>query len=323
MNILLIDADSTIPNLALMKLSQYHKQNGDEVDFIKLQIQYYPRKKNRIHFVDTSNYDLSYCSVIFENSKKFISGNNIVYGGTGYDLKTNLPDHIENLHPDYLIYPDNNISYGFISRGCIRNCWFCKVPEKEGLIKQVSTIDKIVQHKKVYFLDNNFLALKNHETLLNELIYKNIRCQFNQGLDIRLVNKQNSTLLSKLNYIPEYVFALDDVNSINLVKQKLLLLNWRKDYQFKFFVYVHPNMSLIETLRRIDFLKNEKCLPYIMRDISCFDSEFKDFYTDLASWCNQPGLFKHMSFEEFMTKRYTNQKRIDYSLNLYRKESDY
>jgi len=317
-NICLIDADSTIPNLALMKLAEYYK--NDSVELIKLHIPYYPNRKKIKHEIDTSDYDKVYCSVIFEGNIDYITGDEIIYGGTGFDLKTCLPDEIEKLTPDYSIYPENDISYGFISRGCIRNCSFCKVPKKEGKIRQVSTIDDIVRHKKVKFMDNNFLALPNHLELLQELVDKNIKHQFNQGLDIRLVTEENSELLSKLNYKREYIFAFDDVKYEKIIEKKIELLNWRKPWQLKFFVYVHPDMPIQDTIYRIKWLKNRECVPYLMRDIKCFYSERNKFYIDLAAWCNQPRIFKNFEFDEFLERRYlgkNRKKRINYSLEIY------
>ena len=144
LNVLLIDADSKIPNLALMKLSTFHKCRGAIVHLVKLHIPYYPNRRKLYWDIDkiygNHQYDKIYCSVIFDDSIKFINGSNIIYGGTGYSLDIELPHYIEVLEPDYSIYPDNNISYGFISRGCIRNCYFCKVPKKEGYIRQVNSI---------------------------------------------------------------------------------------------------------------------------------------------------------------------------------------
>lgn len=114
-------------------------------------------------------------------------------------------------------------------------------------------------------------------------------------------------------------FLCDKVmeNSLSVIRNKLKLLKWRKDWRFKFFVYCHPDMKSSETIKRIEFLKSEKCLPYIMRDLSCWNSKCKDFYTDLAAWCNQPNLFKNMTFKEFIQKRHKNYDRIKYSLKLY------
>lgn len=317
MKILLVDADSKIPNLALMKLSTFHKQKKDLVTLLKLNISYYPNRRHKIHNLP-NGYDKIYCSVIFKGADVFIKGQNIIYGGSGYSLNKVLPESVEVLDPDYSIYPDNDTSYGFISRGCIRNCYFCDVPEKEGKLKQVSNLDKIIKHKKVKFLDNNFLALSTHKQILGKLISQNVKCQFNQGLDIRLVDKETSILLSKLNYIGEYIFSFDDWTYLKTIELKLPLLSWKKNWQFKFFVYCHPNMKIENITNRIKYLRNKKILPYLMRDITCWNSKYQLFYTDIAAWCNQPALFKKMNFLDFLNKRHTRRNnRIENSNFLY------
>ena len=321
MKICLIDADSTIPNLALMKLSTYYKNKEATVDLFQANLPYYPGKKKKL-FYALKGYDKYFCSVIFEGNKKYIYGSGIEFGGSGCDLKKKLPKYIENLEPDYSLYPTNNISYGFISRGCIRNCSFCIVPKKEGKLKQVSTINKIVKHKKVKFLDNNFLALSNHKELLQELIDKKIKCNFNQGLDIRLLDKENSLLLSKLNYLGEYTFAFDDYKYLKNIKNKIKLLNWRKDYQIRFFVYCNPDMTIKNIVKRILWLKKNKFLPYLMRDKKCWNSKYKEFYIDLATYCNQVGIFKKMTFKSFMEKygkRYKDKNRTIKNILLFEK----
>lgn len=321
MKILLVDADSKIPNLALMKLSAFHKQKGDMITLLKLAISYYPNRRYKTHRLP-SGYDKVYCSVIFKGAKAFIKGQSIIYGGSGHSLSENLPKEIETIEPDYSIYPDNDTSYGFISRGCIRNCYFCDVPKKEGKLRQVSDLDKIIKHKKVKFLDNNFLALASHKQILGKLISLNIKCQFNQGLDIRLIDKGNSILLSRLNYIGEYMFSFDEWAYLKIIELKLPLLSWRKDWQFKFFVYCRPDMKIENITNRIKYLRNKKILPYLMRDIACWDSKYQSFYTDLAAWCNQPRLFKKMNFLDFLNKRHTRRNERIYNSNfLYNAES--
>lgn len=313
MKILLIDADSVIPNLPLMKISTFHKLHGDTVLMFKCNLPYYPNRiKNS--FSTIYKFDKVYCSVVFDGNKQFIKGDNIIFGGTGVDLKTILPDDIEMCKPDYTLYPENKTSYGFITRGCIRRCSFCKVYEKEGLIHKVNNIDNIVFHKKVKFLDNNILSYYNHIKILNELIKKNIKCQFNQGLDIRLLTKENSILLSKLNYYDGYFFSFDSWNLKDIIEEKLKLLNWVRDWSLRFYVYIHPDMKLSESVNRVKWLKDHNCLPFIMRDKQCWKSKFNNFYTDLSSYCNQIRIFKKMSFKEFLLKRHFNKERIKNSL---------
>ena len=308
MKIVLVDADSVIPNIALMKLATWHKQKMDSVELLKLNLPYYPNRRKRSVVIGAA--DRIYCSVVFEGNKDFIKGNDIVFGGTGVDLTTVLPNEVEECEPDYSIYPDNNTSYGFITRGCIRNCSFCKVPKKEGYIHKVADVDDIVRHKKVKFLDNNILAYPQHKNILSEIVEKKIRCQFNQGLDIRLIDADNSILLSKINYLGEYIFAFDNWKYKTMIEEKMAFLSWRKPYQLKFFIYIHPDMALRETVKRILWVRNHKCLPYIMRDISCWQDKYSDFFVDLASYCNQVRVFKKMEFSEFLERRHKKAERI-------------
>jgi hypothetical protein len=310
--ICLLDIDSVIPNIALMKLSAFFKSKGKSVVLKKLSIDYYGRKNNFTRVVDSEKYEHVFGSCIFENSigqVNFSSLKNVTVGGSGYDLHFDLPDEIEKLYPDYSLYGESE-GYGFLSRGCIRKCWFCIVREKEGFLKQVAEVEEIVRDKKVFhFMDNNFLALENHCSLLREIIKMGIRCEFLHGLDIRLVTEENSELLSKLNYLSEYTFAFDNLEDYELIEQKLDLLKWRKPWQVKFLLYVHPDMSYSNINFRINWCIQNKCLPYIMRDMSCYSAKNSELYTDLAAYCNQPAFVKNMSFQAFLRERHSNDER--------------
>lgn len=319
--ILLVDVDSTIPNVALMKLSTFFKGRGDEISLLRLKISYYPNRKHK-QSVDAHGFDKIFVSTIFQGNNQFVkikvsNKNRIKYGGTGHSLKENLPNHIEELPCDYTLYPENDTSYGFITRGCPRKCPFCWVPQKEGGIHQVSTVDNIIKHKKVKFLDNNILAWKQHKEILQELVDKGkkIKCQFNQGLDMRLINDENAQLLSKINYLGEYIFAFDDIRYETIINAKLKILKKyiNKDWKMKFFIYCHPKMDIKnDVYHRILWCKENKVLPYLMRDISCWESKNNKVYVDLAAWCNQPGLFKKMDFNTFLTKRHpSNKNRVN------------
>jgi len=143
--ILLLDVDSTIPNLALMKISAYHKARGDNVRLVKIKLK--RRKDGSLKEgikVDLSEKpDKIYISVVFKKNRptvdEFISKYpeiDIDIGGSGYDLKKELPVYIEEMKPDYSLYPVNDASIGFSCRGCFRKCGFCIVPEKEGKFRR-------------------------------------------------------------------------------------------------------------------------------------------------------------------------------------------
>jgi radical SAM superfamily enzyme YgiQ (UPF0313 family) len=154
-----------------MKLSTYHKSCGDKVNLIQLHYNGYPGERKET-VIDAKEYDAVYASTIFTHNKNVLKIDGceaINLGGTGYDLHVKLPEEIDNLDEDYTIYPDNDKSYGFITRGCIRSCSFCFVPPKEGKLCFYRSVDRIAKHKRVEFLDNNFLAYEKCEDILQEL----------------------------------------------------------------------------------------------------------------------------------------------------------
>lgn len=152
MNVALLAVDSTYPNIALMKISAYHKSQGDTVDW------YNP--------FDT--YDRLYMAKVFSFTPDYgyvipnVRGS-VVRGGTGYDIHSTLPDDIDRLQPDYSLYPtiDGRTSYGFLTRGCPNRCRWCVVPQKEGCIRPYMDIDDITLHGArpyAVLMDNNVLA---------------------------------------------------------------------------------------------------------------------------------------------------------------------
>lgn len=317
MKIKLINVDAKF-NLAIRKMYNFYKDEH-EVEMLDLKLPGYPH--NKTVTIDGSGYDLICISNIFEVNAYRVQVENcnaVVYGGIGSrNPDGKLPGEIEILQPYY--FPDEDTSVGFITRGCIRNCWFCKVPKHEGPLFEYGRVEDIVQHKKCSFLDNNILAYKKHAQVLQWLIDHEIRCDFNQGLDIRLVTEENAELLSKLKYMGAYTFAFDDPKYEPVIAEKLSLLKKyiTKPWALRFYVYYHPDMRLAELVARVKWLKERKCLPYIMRDKACWDDPAKEFLIDYTAYCNQPSLFKNISFEDFLWKRHKNVDRITASLNTY------
>lgn len=239
MKVLLIDVDSTIPNLALMKISGYHKQKGDQVGF------------------NIGDPDRIYASIVFSKNKWKGNGIKQMYpnvvvdvGGSGFSLDNKLPNTIEHTMPDYDLY---NVDYsmGFTTRGCIRKCTFCFVPKKEGNIKYNADIYEFwnTNHSHIVLLDNNILALPDHfEKIANQLLKNHCSVDFNQGLDIRLVNDDNAELLSKLRVNPHYRFAWDCLKDEKKVVDGIEILKNHGINQSLFYVLVG-----YDTLKDEDF----------------------------------------------------------------------
>lgn len=321
MKILLVNVDSRF-NLAVRRMYNYFRKDN-EVEMIDLGLEGYPNRKKVT--VNAEGYDKVYSSNIFEiNQDRFeiIGCDDITYGGIGsINPSLQLPKEIEKTEPYY--YEHEDTSYGFITRGCIRNCWFCKVPKYEGKLKVYNSLESITKHKKVKFLDNNILAYKEHMDVFRYLIDKKIRCEFNQGLDFRLINEENAEALSKLNYMGEYIFAFDDPKYEPLLEKQLKIIKKyiSKDWKLKFYIYQAKDMDISQLIKRVEWCRANKCLPYVMRDINCWDSKEKNFYIDYAAYCNQPSFFKKMNFETFLYKRHKKQERINETLGIYNKYS--
>jgi hypothetical protein len=295
-----------------MKISTFHKNLGNTVELIKGE-----GKPIKINYKD---YDKGYASTIFTKHKDLVKDFPWYIGGTGIDINKQLPYNVEHLMPDYSLYPDNEYSIGFTTRGCIRNCEFCFVPKKEGLLKYNCDIDEFYNYKlkKIMLLDNNILAYNNYDKVFDQIRKINKPTCFKQGMDFRLLNDDKVEQLKSIKYDGNYIFAYDSIKIRSIIEKNMEKYRQNfSDWALKFFILVGFDSSLKEDIFRIMYLKNNKCLPYIMRFENCYISEYKDFYTDIASWVNQVFAFKKLTFEEFLYRRHTKTERIDYSLNLW------
>ena len=310
--------------MAIRKMYTYYSKEH-EVTMIDLNLSGYPHKKYKT--IDARDYDEVFVSNIFDINKDRVTVMNcdrVTYGGIGSNFpERQLPPEIEMSEPFY--YPDEDTSYGFITRGCIRQCWFCKVPKYEGNLKEYNHIQDIVKHKKFIALDNNIFAYEGCCDVFLWLIDHDIACDFNQGLDFRLANDENMSLLAQLKYLKsEYIFAFDDPKYEKILDKKIVLMKKYipQDWRIKFYIYIHPNMSIALLIQRAEWCRKNKCLPYVMRDAECWNDEKRDFYIDYTAYCNQPSMFKKVSFADFLIKRRDlgsiNEKRREESLRIYK-----
>lgn len=247
--------DHNFPNLALMKISAWEKSQGNQVEWAIPLLQY-----NKVYmakvFTFTPDFDT------------YINAKEIIRGGTGYDLENKLPDYIENMCPDYTIYPQYKEAYGFMTRGCPNNCPFCIVPKKEGLKScKVADLDQFWKgQKEIKLCDPNLLACKNKIDLLDQLIESKAKVDFTQGLDIRFMTEEitEKILQIKLKMIH---FAWDrEKNSEVIIKnletfKKASKIDYRK---LKVYVLTNYDTTLEFDLYRVYKLKSIGYDPYIM-----------------------------------------------------------
>jgi len=299
MKIGLIDVDGkkNFPNIALMKLSTFHKRKGDSVSWA----------------IPLLSYDRVYMSKVFSTSSEYnsiIKADEIIKGGTGYDLQTRLSDEIEHLCPDYKLYPQFfDMAYGFLSRGCPRNCAFCTVSKKEGLIShKVADLSEFYRGQKyIKLLDPNITACKDRLELFDQLIESKAYVDITQGLDIRLMNEELAERLKHMR-IKMVHFAWDQkgqektiIKNLKMAKEVGELQAWNSK------VYVLINF---DTDRDYDFYRIYKIRelgfdPYVMiYDLAPPDPEAKK----IARWVNNKYVFNRVhKFEDYNTSDRANE----------------
>lgn len=285
MNIGIIDADGhNFPNLALMKISSYHRSHGDSVEW----------------WSDEGSYDRVYISKVFSEtySPDVTTPQNareVIRGGTGYAIalkdgieiydKENdkpLPYQIEHTYPDYSLYPQytgygqplkKQTAYGYLTRGCPRRCDFCHVSPKEGMNShKVADLNEFWHGQgHICLSDPNILACSQCEDLFSQLIESGGKVDFNQGLDARLITKEKAELLASMRLDMPH-FALDNMKDKDNVARGIRLYvaaakkvqkkwSWR---HARVFVLTNFDTTFEEDMERIKLIQKCECWPYVM-----------------------------------------------------------
>ena len=201
-------------------------------------------------------------------------------------------------------------SIGYMTRGCFRKCKFC-VNQKYNHVFLHSPLAEFFDEnrKRICLLDDNFLGCPMWKTMLEDLIATKRPFKFKQGLDERLLNDEKCELLFNANYDGDFTFAFDNIEDYDLIEKKLKMIRtYSKVRTIKFYVLCAfegtDEKDIENALRRIELLMHHQCLPYLMRyqnknDAPWKSSEHAGMYIALARWCNQPSIFKKMSFRQF------------------------
>lgn len=273
LKIALYDMDRTgFPNLALCKLAAHYRALGNTVAF----------NPNREEFKP----DLELGSRVFSWNPPIPKG-----------VKTGkcLEENIEHTCPDTSDYNVNsNWAYGFTSRGCIRKCEFCQVWRTEGKIKAWSHPSEFVMphHDRLIMLDNNWLASPNFEETATWIADRKIKIDPTQGLDIRLVNESNASILGRVKFTL-VKFAFDSMDYVDqLIRGVQLLRHWRvKPARYQAYCIHYPNDDILE---RIKILEGLYVDPFVMPYIA-LDGTRKS--SDIARWANAKQIYRGTPWE--------------------------
>ena len=313
MRIGLIDVDShRFPNIPLMKLSAWHKQHGDSVEWY-----------NPLFHSIGEQFDIVYMSKVFSFTPDFpygINAKEVRKGGSGYaiilqggvetyrkELDQDLPYEVEHIYPDYSLYPEltEDTAYGFLTRGCPRGCGFCHVASKEGRRSyKVADLSEFWRgQKKIILCDPNTLACPDHMELLQQLVDSGAKVNFNQGLDIRLVNDDNLELLKRVN-LESIHFSFDRWQDKDVIEPRLRAFAEKTGYHRnngRVMVYILTNYdtTIEQDIYRIQLCRELNFSPYPM----IYDKKHADpIYKKLQRWCNNFIFWSCPTFEEYSRK---------------------
>lgn len=298
MNIGLIAVDSNYPNLALMKISAYHKQLGDEVEW----------------YTPFAVYDKVYMAKVFtftDDYRQFITNaEQIEKGGTGYDFFKQLPGEIDMMQPDYSLYPqiDTKTAYGFLTRGCPNHCKWCIVPKKEGNIVPYMDIEDIAINGRtnIILLDNNILASEYGVRQIEKIAKLELRVDFNQALDARLVTDDIAKLLANVKWIKRIRFGCDTPKQIEECERAISLID-SYGYKGEYFLYCIL-LEFEESYQRINYWRgkwNRRVFPHAQpfRHLDNKHHIIPQWQKDMARWADRKEIYKTCDFKDFEPRK--------------------
>ena len=269
-----------------MKLSAWHKIQGNVVSIV----------------VEGGKYDLVYKSKVFtylpEVSFSY-AAKQTIQGGTGYKLFTSLSDEVEHICPDYSLYGCTH-AYGFLTRGCIRKCPWCVVPEKEGMLRKNASIDEFLgKMDSAVLMDNNVLASDWGLSQIEYVVGRKIKIDFNQGLDARIIagNPEIAKLLGKVSWLKPLRMACDQESQMDSVAKATEMLRKAGATPRQYFVYVLVK-DLPDALKRVNFLKKLKLDPFAQPYINFEEGKVDRRLKQFARWVNCRQL-RNVSWEDY------------------------
>lgn len=298
MEIGVLAVDSNYPNLALMKISSFHKSKGDSVEW------YTPFKQ----------YDIVYMSKIFSFTPDYgqyiTNTKHIQKGGTGYDLHSFLPEEMEYVIPDYSLYTsiDKKTAYGFLTRGCPNKCKWCVVPRKEGNIKPYMDVDDIAVNGRtnIILMDNNVLACDYGLNQIQKIIDRKYRVDFNQAIDARLITDDIAKLLAKVRWIDVIRLGCDTPKQIQECEKAMQLVDQYRNKPMQYLMYTMIDKDINESYSRLSYFRSNKRVRIVaqpFRDIDNPRQVIPQWQMDMARWAMRREIYARCDFKDYEPRK--------------------
>lgn len=290
----IVQIDGKLPNLALMKISAYHQNLGDTVEWYQGNI-------------FESQYKKIYASKLFSFSEMpELPIEKTIIGGTGIDFRNVLPKEIENTAINYSLYPECNYHLGFSMKGCRFACKFCCVPLKEGKPYNYNSIDELlinpIGENRLMLLDNDFFGGQNWKGNLLRIIELKLKVCFVQGLNIRIITSEQAELLAQCNFYnskfkQKYLtFAWDKFNDQKLINNGIqtCINAGIKHTQMQFFILIGFDTTHEQNYYRVMKLKEMGCRPYVMPY-----NKSDRYQQRFTRWVNHRAIFHSVKWEDY------------------------
>jgi hypothetical protein len=284
MEIRLVDIDSKMPNIALMRISTFYKQNKNNVEWI-----------NPMLDINTK-IDKVYASKLFnfsEDYQYYPPEAEIIKGGTGFDIKSKLPIEIDSIRKlDYSLYPQHEYSMQFFSRGCIRSCPFCVVHEKEGAIHPVEPFELNPKGKHIEVLDNNFFANPQWKNAIDMLLEWKQPVNLH-GVDIRIMDEEQAFYLNKIKHYKQIYIAWDNPKQ-DIIPYIREMLKHIKAYKIMCYVLIGYWSTPEEDYYRVKRLDELGISPFVMPF-----NKADEYQKRFARWVNMKAVFKSVEWKDY------------------------
>lgn len=258
------------------------------------------------------DYDKIYASKIFNFTPDITDAYDceVIKGGTGYDIHSQLPTEMERVTPDYSIYPyiDNRTAYGFLTRGCPNKCPWCVVPKKEGAIKPYMDVEEIAVDGRtdLILMDNNVLASDYGLQQMEKIAKLRYRIDFNQAMDARLVTPEIAKLIANIRWLTPIRFGCDTPKQISECERAMALGDSFCKVPRQYLMYTMIGSDINEAYHRLSYFRGSKRVrivaqPY--RDPNNPKYVPPQWQKDMAQWSMRRVYWASCDFKDFYVRK--------------------
>ena len=291
MKVAVAQVDGKWPNLALAKLCKHHRGLGHEVEIFNP--------------LFSDSYDTVYASKVFMDTpdSHYLPARALT-GGAGYRSGECLPPWVEELRPDWSLWPWWSKDMGFTTRGCVRRCPFCSVPDREGKLHVVASLPEISTGRRdMVLLDANICGapMEHFRQVFSDAKRLGIRLDPSQGIDARLLTEEQARIILDTPHGPRLHTAFDHPRDEKYVRRAIALFReagMNIDHDLLVFVLIGWDTTPEEDLERVELVRSLGANPFVMP----YDRSIR-YQIDFSRWVNRVPIFRTTTWTEYRRRR--------------------